>query len=82
MEILPIDPNQLLAPTAQQGPLFGFMLFVIVVLLYVAWSFYQRNIKQGEDNAKALMDSTLAINNNTMALNALIKEIERINDAR
>lgn len=58
------------------------MLLVILGLCLVARVLYNRNIKQGDDQQKTLIDSTLAINNNTVALNALTKQIERMNDVR
>ena len=56
------------------------MLFVIVLLCLVVRTLYNRNIKQGEDLQKALIDSTVAINNNTSALNALTRQFERMED--
>lgn len=82
MDVLPVDPNNIVNSVAQQGALFGFMLLVILGLCLVARVLYNRNIKQGDDQQKTLIDSTLAINNNTVALNALTKQIERMNDAR
>lgn len=80
MDVLPVDPSSMVNSVAQQGALFGFMLFVIVGLCTVIKVLYGRNIKQGDDQQKTLIDSTLAINNNTIALNALTKQIERMND--
>jgi putative Mn2+ efflux pump MntP len=82
MDVLPVDPNSIVNSVAQQGALFGFMLLVILGLCLVARVLYNRNIKQGDDQQKTLIDSTLAINNNTVALNALTKQIERMNDVR
>lgn len=82
MDVLPVDPNSIVNSVAQQGALFGFMMLVIIGLCIVAKVLYSRNIKQGDDQQKTLIDSTLAINNNTVALNALTKQIERMNDVR
>lgn len=82
MDSVPVDANGLFSKVAEQGALFAFMMFVILALAYVAKTLYERNIKQGDDNTQALIDSTVAISNNTTALNILTKEIERLNDAR
>ena len=58
------------------------MLLVIIGLCLVIKVLYNRNIKQGDDQQKALIDSTIAINNNTLAVNALTKQIERMADAK
>lgn len=78
MDVLPVDANGMLNSVAQQGALFAFMLFVILSLGIVCRTLYNRNVKQGDDQAKALIDSTLAINNNTLAINALTKQIEKM----
>jgi hypothetical protein len=82
MDITPIDTNNVLSAVTEKNSLVAFQLFAIIALGYVASTLYKRNVKQGDDQAKALVDSTLAINNNTQALQLLTKEIERMNDDR
>jgi len=72
--------DKVVASIMQQGVLFSFMILVILSLVYVVKTLYHRNIIQGESNSKALVDSTIAINNNTMVQEALTKQIERLND--
>lgn len=78
---MPLDTSGVFSAITEKNSLIAFELFVIIALVAVIRTLYNRNIKQGDDNAKALMDSTVAINNNTLALNALTKQIERMNDA-
>lgn len=82
MEVSTINPNGMFSVISQQGALFSFQLLAILGLALVCKTLYTRNVKQGDDNAKALVDSTLAINNNTLALTALTREIERTNNVR
>jgi len=81
METLPIETGGIFAKVAEQGALFAFMLLVMIGLCLVIKTLYNRNVKQGDDQQKSLIDSTLAINNNTLAINALTKQIEKM-DAR
>ena len=78
MEGIAVDTGGMLSKVAEQGALFAFMMLVIVALCVVIKVLYNRNIKQGDDQQKALIDSTIAINNNTLAVNALTKQIERM----
>lgn len=82
MDVSPIETTGLLSSITEKNSLVAFQLFVIIGLVVVAKTLYNRNVKQGDDQAVALTDSTLAINNNTQALQMLTKEIERMNDAR
>jgi putative Mn2+ efflux pump MntP len=82
MDTLPIDTGGMLSRVAEQGALFAFMMLCIIGLCLVIKVLYNRNIKQGDDQQKALIDSTVAINNNTLAVNALTKQIERMADVR
>lgn len=82
MELAPIETTTVLGQITEKNSLVAFQLFLNIILVYAAKTLYDRNVKQGDDQAKALTDSTVAINNNTMALNALIKEIERGNHVR
>ncbi len=82
METLPIDTGGMFSKVAEQGALFAFELLVIIGLCLVIKVLYNRNVKQGDDQMKALIDSTLAINNNTLALTALTKQIELMNNVR
>ena len=68
---------------AEQGVLFAFMLLCIIGLCVVIRSMYTRINQQTDQQQKILIDSTLAINNNTAALGALVKQVERLdNNAR
>lgn len=82
MENIPVDTSVMLSKVAEQGVLFAFMLLVIIVLIMVIRALYGRNVKQGDEQQKTLIDSTLAINNNTLAVTALTRQIERMNDVR
>lgn len=74
----PVGTTGLLNKVAEQGALAAFMLLVIIVLVMAVKMLYQRNVDQGAENVKALVDSTSAINNNTAALGMLGKQIERL----
>ena len=63
---------------AEQGALAAFMLLVIIALVMAVKMLYGRNVEQGAENVKALIDSTTAINNNTAALGMLAKQVERL----
>lgn len=80
MEIVPVETSGIVSAITEKNSLIAFELFTIIALVAVIRTLYSRNVKQGDDNAKALMDSTVAINNNTLALNALTKQIERMNE--
>jgi len=82
MDIVPVETGGILTFITEKSSLVAFELFVIILLCLVVKTLYARNVKQGDDNSKALIDSTLAINNNTLALNALMRQIERINNVR
>lgn len=82
MDTLPIETGGMFSKVAEQGALFAFMLLVLIGLSIVVKVLYNRNIKQGDDQLRSLIDSTLAINNNTLALNALTKQIELMNNVR
>ncbi len=82
MDIVPIETSGIFDAITEKNSLIAFELFAIIGLIAVIKVLYNRNVKQGDDQAKALTDSTLAINNNTLALQMLTKEIERLNDAR
>lgn len=72
--------SALIEKISEQGVLVTFMLLAIIVLLMAVRILYNRNVQQGLENVKALVDSTTAINNNTAALGMLIKQIERLED--
>lgn len=78
----PIETGGLVNKVAEQGALVAFELLAIIFLTLVIKTLYNRNVKQGDDHQKALIDSTLAINNNTLALNALTRQIEMMNNVR
>ena len=80
METVRVDG--LLMKVAEQGALVAFMLLVIVGLCYVLRSMYSRIIQQADQQQKILIDSTIAITNNTSALGALTKQVERLADVR
>jgi hypothetical protein len=82
MEVVPVDTTGLIGSITEKNSLIAFELLIILAMGLVVKTLYGRNVKLGDDQAKALMDSTVAINNNTLALSALTKEIERINDVR
>lgn len=79
MDSVPIDPNGLITYITEKNSLVGLELLIIICLVFVIRTLYNRNIMLGDNYSKALLDSTLAVNNNTTALNALTKEIERNN---
>lgn len=77
----PVVTTGLLNKVAEQGALAAFMLLVIIVLVMAVKMLYSRNVDQGAENVKALVDSTAAINNNTAALGMLAKQVERLENA-
>lgn len=78
----PVGTTSLITQISQQGALASFMLLIIIFLVMAVKMLYQRNVDQGADNMKALVDSTVAVTNNTMALGLLTKEIERLQNAK
>lgn len=74
----PVETTGLLNKVAEQGALAAFMLLAIIVLILAVKMLYDRNVQQGAENVRALIDSTTAINNNTSALAMLGKQIERL----
>lgn len=78
----PVHIDGVLMKVAEQGALCAFMLLVILGLCWVVKSMYARVINQADQQQKILIDSTLAINNNTTALGALTKQVERLADVR
>ena len=82
METAALDANGAIAKIVEQGALFAFMLLCIIVLVFVVKAMYNRIMQQTDQQTKILLDSTLAINNNTAALGALTKQVERLADVR
>lgn len=82
MEALPVDTSNLFNKIAEQGALFAFMLLVMLVMSIVIRTLYKRNIELGDGLHKALTDSTVAINNNTISNNSLTRQIEVMNNVR
>lgn len=78
----PVDTSSLFSQIAQQGALFAFMLLVIVVLGITTKALYGRNVALGDMFQKAILDSTIAINNNTVAQNAIARQMEFMNNAK
>jgi len=78
----PVRVDGILMKVAEQGALCAFMLLVIIGMALVAKAMYNRIIQQADQQQKVLIDSTLAINNNTTALGALTKQVERLADVR
>ncbi len=74
----PVATTGLINEVAKQGALAAFMLLVIIVLVMAVKMLFDNNRDQGKENTKALIDSTVAINNNTAALAMLGKQIERL----
>ena len=74
----PVATNGLLNKVVEQGSLYAFMLLVIIVLLIAFKALWDSYKEQGKESSKALLDSTVAINNNTAALTMLGKQIERL----
>ncbi len=73
-----METTSLINKVAEQGALAAFMLLVIIALVMAVKMLYTRNVEQGAENVKALIDSTTAINNNTAALGLLAKQVERL----
>lgn len=74
----PVSTTGLLNKVAEQGALAAFMLLVIIVLVMAVKMLYERNVQQGADNVKVIIDNTTAINNSTAAMTMLGKQIERL----
>ena len=73
--LAPIQTTGLISKIIEQGALVAFMLFVLIVLCIVIKALYKNNVDLGKENTKALIDSTIAINNNTIALQLLKEKI-------
>lgn len=82
MDVAAIETTSILAAITEKASLIAFELLIIIAMGLVIKTLYYRNVQQGDAQAKAMTDSTIAINNNNIALNALTKQIERLNDAR
>lgn len=78
MENIAVDTGGMFTKVAEQGALFAFMLLVIVGLCLVIRTLWAEMKKQGADVQKALIDSTIAVNNNTAAVSLLTREVERL----
>jgi len=78
----PVRVDGILMKVAEQGAMCAFMLLVLLGLCWVVKSMYARVLQQADQQQKILIDSTLAINNNTTALGAMIKQVERLADVR
>lgn len=74
----PVVTTGLLDKVAEQGALAAFMLLVIIALVMTVKMLYERNVQQGADNMKVLIDNNTALNNNTAALNMLGKQMDRL----
>jgi len=79
MDVLPIDPTTLVNNVSHAGPLVSFLLLDILVLLVAVRVLFNRVMKVGDDRQADLIASTLAINNNTAALNNLANVLGKSN---
>ena len=75
--LAPIQTTDAISMISQQGALFSFMILIIIALTVVIRALYINNVALGKENTKALIDSTIAINNNTVALQLLKTQIEK-----
>lgn len=82
METTALSLDAVTAKIVEQGALFAFMFFCVVGLCLVIKALYARITKNSDDQQKIIVDSTLAINNNTTALSALTKQVERLANVR
>ena len=82
MDIAPIETANMLTAVTEKHSIIALLLLVVLVLCLVVRVLYQRNVAQCERLANSLVESTVAMNNNTKAMDALARQIERINDAR
>ena len=71
-----IDTSSMFSQIAQVGPLFAFMMLVILALCFVVRTLYSRNIDLGDNLQKIVVDSTVASQNNTAALQLLTVKVE------
>lgn len=76
MDVQAIDTAVLVSDISRQGPLFSFMLFVILVLLLAVRTLYQRNVKQGDDQNNSQRDGIVALTNNTNSLEAVADSVK------
>lgn len=77
MEINPIDTAAMIGEVSKDNPLNAFMMFVIIALIGAIAALYRRLIKLGDDQQSNLIASTVALNNNTAALEALQEQSKR-----
>lgn len=78
----PVETTQMLSKVAEQGALFAFMLLVIIALFFVCKTLYNRNVMLGDSLVKIITDNTVSNNNSTLALTALTRQIEVLNNVR
>lgn len=76
MDVQAIDTAVLVSDISRQGPLFSFMLFVILILLLAVRTLYNRNVKQGDDQNNAQRDTLVALSNNTNSLEAVADSVK------
>lgn len=78
----PIDTSNMFAQVSQAGPLFAFMMLVIIALIFAVKVLYNRNVMLGDNMMKIISDNTVSTNNSTLALTALTRQIEVLNHAK
>lgn len=78
----PIDTSNMFAQVSQAGPLFAFMMLVIIALIFAVKVLYNRNVMLGDNMMKIISDNTVSNNNSTLAITALTRQIEVLNNAR
>lgn len=74
-----IDTSGLMSQVGQVGPLFAFMLLVIIVLCFVVRTLYNRNIALGDKLQEAFAGSTLAMDRTASSNNAIARQMEIMN---
>lgn len=77
--MVPIDTSGLMSQVGQVGPLFAFMMLVIIVLCFVVRTLYNRNVVLGDKLQEAFSGSTLAMDRTAAANNAIARQMEIMN---
>ncbi len=74
-----IDTSGMFSAVSQAGPLFAFMLIVIVFLAFAVKALYTRNIAMGDNFQKIAVDSALGLERIAAANNAISRQMEIMN---
>lgn len=74
-----IDTSNMFSAVSQAGPLFAFMMIVILFMAFAIRALYMRNIAMADNFQKIAVDSALAMNSSALANNAIARQMEIMN---